>query len=380
VLLEPQPLREAATQRVARGWSRPALGRPIAVALALVALVAVVPAIRALRGGEPPSSGVASSGVAHVARAEQGGTLRLDGARVDYRAGASLRSDGGRRVDLDDGEVDVEVTPGGPGRFRVYAPRFIVEVIGTRFVVRTDGVRTLHGRVRVLDLSEREIAVVSAGQSWSAPPPATAAPGPAATSPAAIEKPAPLAPAPPPIAPHAITSTGEARPDSQKVAHRMDRIARVARSEEAIDREPATAVAPAAAPVVAEPTPDALLKAAQSDLAHGDVLKAREKLDEARAVARSPRLRAAIDLLGADALLVEKHRPEAMDAYRHAADAWADSPEGEMAAFALAELLCESGSPADARAALTRYLARYPSGRFTREAADRLRSLPTFAE
>jgi outer membrane protein assembly factor BamD (BamD/ComL family) len=49
--------------------------------------------------------------------------------------------------------------------------------------------------------------------------------------------------------------------------------------------------------------------------------------------------------------------------------------QSESAAFAIAELESEHGRSAEARAALQGYLARYPRGRFVREAALRLDQL-----
>jgi hypothetical protein len=274
--------------------------------------------------------------------------VTLAGARVAYRAGTSLRvGEGDRRVDLDGGEVDVEVTPGGPGRFRVYAPGFIVEVVGTRFIVGADGVRTLHGRVRILDLRERELAVVSAGESWS--------PGPSPAASAALPSAAAVIPSP----------------------------ARATVRHEAVSRRAARSEPPAASPPPEKPESSeiaaALVDQAHRDLAGGDVAGARARLAEAQATARSLRVRASIDLLGADALLVEKRRPEAIAAYRRVAAEHADLPEGEMACFAVAEILCEGGTDDQAREALERYLERYPQGRFVREVNERLRSLSAAA-
>ncbi|HEX7508018.1 MAG TPA: FecR family protein, partial [Polyangia bacterium] len=100
-------------------------------------------------------------------QAQVPGTLETLGARIAYRSGTSFRLLArARRVELYEGEVDVEVAPGGPGRFRVVAPRFVVEVIGTHFIVRPAGVETLRGTVRILDANSHELAVLHAAESW----------------------------------------------------------------------------------------------------------------------------------------------------------------------------------------------------------------------
>lgn len=49
--------------------------------------------------------------------------------------------------------------------------------------------------------------------------------------------------------------------------------------------------------------------------------------------------------------------------------------QAESALYAVAQLESEHGRPDEARAALHRYLARYPRGRFAREAGARLARL-----
>ena len=72
-----------------------------------------------------------------------------------------------RGLTLSKGEADLDVSPGLPGRFRVTTSRFVAEVLGTRFVVTQDSVRTRRGRVRVLDQAGNEVAVLDAGERWA---------------------------------------------------------------------------------------------------------------------------------------------------------------------------------------------------------------------
>jgi len=81
-------------------------------------------------------------------------------------------------------------------------------------------------------------------------------------------------------------------------------------------------------------------------------------------------------VLTAASYLIERRYDEAMAAYRRTAETHARHPEGETAAFAMAQLVWERASPAEARAALRAYLDRYPEGRFAADARRKLASLP----
>jgi len=265
--------------------------------------------------------------------AQREGRFTFAGALVRYLPGTALEFHPGRRtLGLSKGEVDVDVTPGGKGRFRVITPRFIVEVLGTRFVVTPDGVRTLRGLVRVLDRKEQEMSVLHAGQSWSMP----AAPIIAARRPAS---------APAPV---------QAPPPAPTVA-------------------PAPAVARATTgPAGMRPSAASLIARAKQALADGDTGAARSWVNQALRADPVVRDLAAAHLLLADARLVEKRPDEAISAYREVARRHGRTPEGETALFALGQLLVERGRPAEAAAAFHDYLARYPMGRFLREVRERI--------
>src|SRR5206468_2180078 len=77
------------------------------------------------RGREPVAVEAPLVTEEKVLREERPGVVALPGARVWYRERTSLRVAPGRgELELYQGEVEVDVTPGGPGRFRVVTPRF----------------------------------------------------------------------------------------------------------------------------------------------------------------------------------------------------------------------------------------------------------------
>jgi len=124
------------------------------------------------------------------------------------------------------------------------------------------------------------------------------------------------------------------------------------------------------------PSVERLLSSARTALAGGDTHRARECVAGALAARPRARQRAIAELLSADTLLVESRYAAALAAYRRTMDAFGKYPEGETAAFALAQLLSERGPQEQARKALRRYLARYPAGRFAEEVEKKLDSAP----
>jgi outer membrane protein assembly factor BamD (BamD/ComL family) len=107
-------------------------------------------------------------------------------------------------------------------------------------------------------------------------------------------------------------------------------------------------------------------------MSDGDADQARSWISRARMAGPTENEAAALDLLEADAWLVTKEPETAVAAYRRVASRWAGTSEAETAAFAVGQLLVEGGSPAAAETALDEYLARYPHGRFVREAREQL--------
>ena len=304
--------------------------------LAVVAGLAVIAAGGGGHVRENPSAGhgVVASAVTEGERLEasRAGVVAFAGSSVSYEPGAVMAFfPSTRTVRLDQGEIDVDVTEHGPTHFRVVTSRFVVDVPGTRFVVTPLGARTVRGLVRIFDLAGRALAEVAAGSSWAAPPVETASPVVVETSPAPSAAPTPAAPVP---ARSGATAS----------------VPGLARSEDIT----------------------ALLAKARGALVEGDTTRARALLD--RAIAARPRraARPAIDLLMADSWLVARRPEEALAAYRSVTQRHPGAPEGETAAFTVSQLLLERGATVEARAALGDYLARYPRGRFVREARERL--------
>jgi tetratricopeptide (TPR) repeat protein len=219
----------------------------------------------------------------------------------------------------------------------VRTPRFVVEVIGTRFVVDLASVRTERGKVRVLSNDGAVIAEIAAGQSWQAP----------------AEAPA-----------------GAADASNISQAHAPAAVA-----------DPAPAIPATQADLRGGPGPDEGTEGAESRLARARRALARGKASDARR-AVEPVFRLGRDVacearaIHAESYLIEGRYADAIDAYAIVIRDFPRTSQAETALFAIAQLESEHGRPADARAGLQRYLARYPHGRFAREAADRLAGLP----
>ena len=373
----PQRLGEAARGRVlgnilrcspagveTRERNRRRFANPFLLTTTAVAAVALVLAVRGFKhsttqasqagdgnGAVVPAAiqpALAQDQTDQTIQAQAAGTLETPGARIAYRAGSSFRMlEHGRRVELYAGEVDVEVAPGGPGRFRVVAPRFIVEVIGTRFIVRPTGVETMHGTVRIVDAAGRELAMLHAGESWSVEQ--------AGQLPLALAEDGFLPTAAPEVSAR-TTSPTLAMEDSASGGDR--------RQAEGATKQPG------------KNRVDQLIAEARSALAAGDPELARARIASALGARPTGRQRAVADLLAAASFLVEGRYEDALAAYRRTAESFGRYPESETAAFALAQLLCERDSTDEARAALEAYIVRYPEGRFVQDARRKLASLP----
>jgi hypothetical protein len=287
--------------------------------------------------GKTPPNGAQPPALFH---ADAAGATDLPGVHIAYAAGTTLRTGANQReVHLFEGEIDVDVTPGGLGDFRVVASRFVVVVLGTRFVVRTDSVRTLRGRVRVENPSGQPLAVLGMGDTWTLTPQSVGSD---------------------------LPEGATASPPATAAKRRTVRLA-----------SPAPLVLPKRETDSEPPadTCDGLLREARSLLVSGDTARARDRIAAALAGKPTQRERARGELLSADALLVERQRLQAMEAYRKVDDRFAELPEGDSAGFMAAQLAGEQGRRDEARAAFERYLVRHPVGRFAREARDKLAAL-----
>lgn len=266
-------------------------------------------------------------------RAKMPGTLLFSGAEIRYEPGTELTLHRATRtVSMRQGQIDLDVTPGArSGLFRVATSRFVVEVLGTSFRVTDNAVHTWRGKVRVADPMGRELALLRAGESWKLPP-----------------EPSVIAVAAPALQPAAgtVAAPGAAQP---VVSRRLT-----------------------ARRAVASVDVSALIAQARTALAQGDSDTARAACDQALRTTLSRRETATVRLLRADSLLVARHFDDAISAYRAVVRLDPSAPQAETAAFAIAQLLAEHGSPAAARAAWEEYLARHPYGRFVREARERL--------
>jgi len=163
-----RPKRESATRGKTAALAL--CGGLIAAGISLSFLVR--PGDRVL-SGDVTVDGARAVRIGKRAELASGGEVLIGGAVVALADGsdAGWRAEA-RTVELRRGSVVVDLPPGQSRGFRVATERFVVEVVGTRFAVDLDGVRTERGTVRVLSPDGRELARVSAGQSWSLPRPA----------------------------------------------------------------------------------------------------------------------------------------------------------------------------------------------------------------
>jgi ferric-dicitrate binding protein FerR (iron transport regulator) len=351
---ESEGLSAAARERVRRaaleGTSRPPLAAPrrlwpigfgATLALAGVAAFLLVarPAdeARVVSGDVTiaPASPAAASPAdgAFVLLSARGGEVRLGDAATTLAKGTALVwRRAVRSVELGTGSVTIDVEHRAGQHFQVRTPRFIVEVIGTRFTVDLGGVRTERGTVRVLGLDGALLGTVTAGGSWTLPAP----PAPAETPPP-TRVPAPPAPA---LVPAART----------------------------LALAPAS---PARAPV--DDSPAARLAQARRALAHGNAGEARRLVEPIFHLGRELAVEARV--IYAESFLTEGRYTDAVDGYDTVVRDFPRASQAESALYAIAQLESEHGRPAEARAGLERYLAQYPHGRFAREATDRLAGL-----
>jgi hypothetical protein len=217
-----------------------------------------------------------------------------------------------RSVKLGSGAIELEVDPTLQRRFRVITDAFVVEVLGTRFLVDASHVEVWRGAVRVLAPDGRVlVARLQTGETWSLPKAA-----PAMVEPA----PAPERPAHgPPIVDVA-----------EQLAH------------------------------------------ARRDLANGQVTRAEKEAASIVAGARDRRQQAEARTLLAECAQSQGQIDRAVAAYAAVAERFSDLPAGETALFAAGRTMADAGRRGPAAQWLHRYLDRYPGGRFTVEAKERL--------
>jgi ferric-dicitrate binding protein FerR (iron transport regulator) len=280
---------------------------------------------------------------ASALRAPEGATLALAQASVALRPQTSVRwQRAERRLRLDAGSVLADVDPGVHQSFVVETSRFSVLVLGTRFEVSLDEVRVQRGRVRVLAPDGRVlVAALGPGERFAL----DAIPqGRAATVVGREERAASGAPERAPQVIGMVAKKPEAAPVQSHAA--------VVRGDAA-----------------------ELLGEARTQLGARQVARAQQQIDAALALSPSRSLRAEAMSLRAECALVEGDRGAAIDAYLHVAQEFGELPAGENALFAAARLELDRGHGMAAGHVLERYLARYPHGRFIKEATARLREL-----
>ncbi len=268
----------------------------------------------------PPTLAAVPDGASlHATSATGPVTFALAHAKVTLRPSSSARWNASQHeVVLSSGSVLVDVDPGPKQPFSVTTPSFRVLVLGTRFSVSLDGVSVERGRVRVVASDARELRVLGAGESFVA----ADAEG---SSHDGLEAPTPSA-----------------------------------RSE---------------APHRARVDAAALLSEARTQLAARKLVLARRAIGAALASELLPSEQAEALTLRAECALAAGDSEGGVQAYLRVARSFVSLPAGENALFSAARLDMDRGHTEEGARLLRSYLARYPQGRFVKEAQLRLHTL-----
>ena len=324
----------AALSRRAHAPAAPrALGWPLAMgtAVAMAAAVAIwigvrAPSQYAIVAGDVTASPQRPAGGGTTLRSgsAKGGVVKLADAKGTLSPATEIfwRHEP-RVVELRQGALTVDLDHRPGQHFEVRTPRFTVEVVGTKFTVDMRGVRTERGKVRLLKPDGAEIGFLTAGLAWTAPDDATGAQAAAPPAPP-TEEPAP--PSEPPAVVAASAAPGE------------DAGVRLGRARRA--------------------------------LARGNAREARHLVEPLFPLARDVAAEARV--IHAESYLSERRYDDAIIRYSVVVRLFPGTPQAESAMFAIAQLESEHGQPSVARATLQEYLARYPHGRFAKEATARL--------
>jgi ferric-dicitrate binding protein FerR (iron transport regulator) len=332
------------------------------VSLAIVQQPVLAPGAdyRVVSGELEHTSLAAGGGSARIETAiatRTGGIAVLAHASVEFRPQTQARWDGEARVlRLEQGSVGVDVDPSPHQTFRVDTERFRVLVLGTRFEVSRSDVRVTRGQVRVTAPNGAELALLGPGESYAC-----------AQAPCQprVERPEPTAAgAANRLGSRPAAASGETAPASapEARAEPSKPLESSARTSEA-----SRAVQPLAV--------DHRLEQVRIALGRRDVARARELVGTLLAEQLPSRDRAEALSLRAECALVDGDLAGAAADYRLVARRFSKLPAGENALFASARIDADRLAGMPARAGLTQYLARYPRGRFVKEATTRLREL-----
>ncbi len=309
------------------------------VVAAAVAIATGSSWIRMHGGGRPlaSSAGPEEGAVIEAPSSTDGTSISLsEGSRVVLAGGTRLRLTSARpsaiRLDIDRGGVEVDATHVEGRTFVVGAGPYAVHVVGTHFwVERTPAgrvaVRVDHGAVDVSSPTG-ETRSLTAGEQWSAPDPASAAPGPYADAPR--EQPS--------------TATEAATPIAQAPS--------------------ATVAGP---PLGSSVSAKDLFDEAQRARAQGRLQDAARSLDRLRRTFRSdPRASIGAFELGRLRLDALGDPRGAEEALRDAMTLGPASPFREDAEARRVEALSRMGDASGCRSARDAYLARWPGGTYRR--------------